>query len=215
MTWAKVCDTLHGHPKALDAGLEAMGLWVRALSHCAAYGSNGHVRRSTAVSLAGTSERAERLARRLVRARLWELHASGDGWQVHDYLDCNPTRDAVLAEKAAKREGGRRGAANRWGKRDGITHSSTHGVSHGVTHGVSHGVSHASGNAPVPSRPEERDLSPAPQSIQDSKGVPPTALVRAEDRVQSKAETERRRAEQNGQLDALKRDPSYAPGSKP
>src|SRR5580698_11089725 len=32
MTWAKVCDTLHSHPKVLDAGLEAMGLWLRALS---------------------------------------------------------------------------------------------------------------------------------------------------------------------------------------
>lgn len=111
MSWTKVCDSLHGHPKAMDAGLEAMGLWVLALSHCGAYLTNGHVKRSAAARLAG--ERLEVLAAILVRVGLWELHPSGDGWQVHDYLGFNPSRDQVLAD----REKGKRRAAASYEKR--------------------------------------------------------------------------------------------------
>ena len=115
MSWSRIDDTLHGHPKVLDADLEAMGLWVLTLSHCAAYLTDGHVKRAAAVRLAGSIDRLEGVASRLVVAGLWEVHPSGDGWQVHDYLDYNPTREQVIGERERQREGGRRGAAKRWG----------------------------------------------------------------------------------------------------
>ena len=99
MTWAKICDTLHGHPKAADAGLEAMGLWALALSHCAAYSTNGRVKRTAAARLAGDEATLDRLAAKLVDAGLWEVAPDG-GWLVHDYLEYNPSREAVLAERA-------------------------------------------------------------------------------------------------------------------
>jgi hypothetical protein len=51
----------------------------------------------------------------LVGRGLWHLH--DDGWEIHDYLDWNKSRDQVLAIKATKSRAGRAGATSRW---DGI-----------------------------------------------------------------------------------------------
>jgi hypothetical protein len=107
VSWAKLDDTLHAHPKATDAGLEAMGLWVLTLSHCGAYLTDGHVRRPIALRTAGSAEVLERLAANLVRVGLWELHPGGDGWQVHDYLEFNPSRLEVRAQRSATERRGR------------------------------------------------------------------------------------------------------------
>jgi hypothetical protein len=151
MTWAKLCDTAHSHPKFDAAGLEATGLWALSLSHCSAYPSDGHVSERAALKIAGSGAVLTRLAKRLVDAGLWEQHPSGDGWQVHDYLDYQPSRAQVEVERAKKRQGGRDGAARRWG-------NSTHGATSvgqpiaspiGPPIGAPTGVS----DAPVPSRP--------------------------------------------------------------
>lgn len=99
MTWFKVDDRLHSHPKALKAGLEAMGLWTLTGSYCATYETDGLVPRAVADRLAGGSERASRLAGKLVAAGLWDATDDGD-WQFHDWHDFQPTR----AELAANRE---------------------------------------------------------------------------------------------------------------
>ena len=72
------------HPKFLNIGLQATGLWTRTLSHCAAYLTDGHVSRATVNSIVGSPNLAEQLTVQLVGAGLWETHPSGDGWQVHD-----------------------------------------------------------------------------------------------------------------------------------
>jgi hypothetical protein len=167
VSWGKVDDTLHGHPKAIDAGHEAMGLWVEGLSYASAYLTDGHVQRTAGARLAGDEATLERLAARLVRARLWESHPTGDGWQIHDFLQYNPSREQVLAERAAKRAGGRAGAARRWTKgADGSTHGMTQGGSHASAIGI--------GDAPdpVPSRPvptQERPLVSLPLTLASEK----------------------------------------------
>jgi hypothetical protein len=148
MSWAKICDTLHSHPKAMAAELESMGLWALTLSHCAAYLSDGHVTRAAATRIAGP-DRIDRLSARLVSSGLWEPHPSGDGWQVHDYLEFNPPRSHVIAEREAKRQGGRDGAARRW-HRDGSTHRSTHSSSHGGSHASAIGIGDAPDPVPIP-----------------------------------------------------------------
>jgi hypothetical protein len=82
MSWGRIDDTLHSHPKVIDAGFEAMGLWVRALSFVCQYLTDGHVKRSHALQLVGSAGLLDRLSGALVRASLWEVHPSGDGWQV-------------------------------------------------------------------------------------------------------------------------------------
>ncbi len=110
MTWAKVDDRLHGHPKVVKAGLEAMGLWALGLSHCAAYMTDGHLDETTARRLAGA--RLGPLAARLVASGLWSVHPSG-GWTYHDYLDHNPSAEQVRQERERKAEAGRRGGLSK------------------------------------------------------------------------------------------------------
>lgn len=95
--WAKVDDRLHAHPKAAEAGLEAMGLHLLAMSFCAAYETDGHVKERFPTEKAG--ERAGVLVERLVQVGLWELN--GNGWRIHDWLKYNLSkREAKQLAKA-------------------------------------------------------------------------------------------------------------------
>jgi hypothetical protein len=140
MSWAKVDDRLHMHPKAIRAGLEAMGLWCRALSYCTAYGTDGYIDRDTVSRMCGSSKAFIRVTNRLVSSALWEPDESGAGWLIHDFLDYNPSRAERDKEREDKRKAGKEGAHKRWGSRtatDGSCHRSAIGI----------------GDAPVPSRP--------------------------------------------------------------
>lgn len=78
MTWFKVDDRLHSHPKIRRAGTEAVGFWVICGSYCADHLTDGFVSRIDAIHYAGGSEaRAESLASRLVDAGLWEVVDGG------------------------------------------------------------------------------------------------------------------------------------------
>lgn len=103
--WAKVDDRLHAHPKADAAGLEAMGLHLLAMSYCAAYETDGHVKANFPAEKAGKKGAA--LARKLVEARVWETN--GNGWVIHDWLTYNLSKREAeeLAEK--RRLAGKRG----------------------------------------------------------------------------------------------------------
>lgn len=144
MSWAKLCDTLHTHPKAHAAGLEAMGLWVLTLSYVGAYLTDGHIPLWVALSkVDGKQELLQVLSRKLVDAGLWDEREDGDGWNVHQYLEHNPTREYVLAERARKSEAGKLGAAKRWG----------------MAQAMAPAIADAIGGraAPVPSRPARRE----------------------------------------------------------
>ena len=105
MTWAKIDDRLHGHPKARRAGLEAMGMWAMCLSFCAAYNTDGQIGRADVEAIGG--RRAAALAAKLVEAGLWT--PTDDGWTFHDFLAYNPSAAQVEAERKRKAEAGRRG----------------------------------------------------------------------------------------------------------
>lgn len=97
MTWLKVDDQLHGHPKVDGAGLSAMGLWVRCGSWASAYLTEGHI----PASLTRTLGRPRDVAA-LVDAGLWVPNGMG-GFAMHDFLDYNPTAAQVRARRAAAR----------------------------------------------------------------------------------------------------------------
>jgi len=105
MPWAKLDDRLHAHPKAAKAGLEALGLHLLAMSHCAAYETDGHVHVSFPTEKA--AGKGPRLAQTLVDSGLWETN--GSGWVIHHWLDYNPSKAQAAAEAAAKREAGKAG----------------------------------------------------------------------------------------------------------
>lgn len=137
MSWFKVDDKFHGHPKAIEAAdnLAALGLWTLAGSYCSDYPeTDGFVSLGTAARFAGGAQAAKKLAAVLVAAKgaskvgLWT--AEDGGWRFHDWATYQPTAEEVaerIAGISAKRsEAGRRGAVARWqlplandGKSDG------------------------------------------------------------------------------------------------
>lgn len=107
MAWYKVDDQLHSHPKARRAGLEAMGLWTLAGSHCMSYLTDGFVEEWFVDSWPHGRD----LAARLVTVGLW-LVVEG-GWQFHDWEKYQPTRASVRADRDAAAERMRSVRANR------------------------------------------------------------------------------------------------------
>lgn len=145
MTWFKVDDGLHKHRKRVRAGLTvegfaAMGLWTVAGSWSADELTDGWIPDDVIDYLAPGI--GKELATRLERAGLWcRVTRDGDeGWQFHEWTDHQPTREQVLAERAAaalrqkrardrareKRDKeGQDGAASRRDSR--VTNTETHG----------------------------------------------------------------------------------------
>ena len=120
MPWFKVDDSFHSHPKVLAAGNEAVGLYVRCGSYAAQHLTDGFIPEQTVQSFGGlnSSRGADgTLADALVKTKLWRR--TRGGWIMPDYLDFNPSKEAVENERRAKaerqkrwREGQRRRVTN-------------------------------------------------------------------------------------------------------
>jgi hypothetical protein len=99
MTWFKVDDSFHSHPKVLATSPAALGLWVVAGAWSGANLTDGFVPDSALQRLLPDS--AE-LADVLVTAGLWR-RAKG-GHRFHDWGDYNPNSSDVKKERDAARE---------------------------------------------------------------------------------------------------------------
>lgn len=108
MPWFKVDDTLHGHPKARKAGLEAVGLWAVAGAYCSAYKTDGFVPEWYVSSW----RNGRKLASRLVNAKVvtptgfWEpATKNGEpGWQFHDWDHFQPSAEEIEEDRENARE---------------------------------------------------------------------------------------------------------------
>jgi hypothetical protein len=111
MTWAKIDDQLAFHPKAVQAGNEALGMWVRAMSYSCQMLTGGFIAKDMAVAFGGV-----KVAKRLVNARLW--HEVDGGYQFHDWDQYQPCAETEKAKREATRvarsEAGKAGAGARW-----------------------------------------------------------------------------------------------------
>jgi len=147
MTWFKLDDGFHCHPKVLEAGNEAVGLFSRCGSWSSQQLTNGFVPTSIALLYGGRD-----LVAALVEAGLF-VPVDG-GWVMHDYLDYNPSKDQVQADRAAaadrqkrareRAKAAREAKESAWA-RHAVTHSVTHGVTTGVTDADSHAVTESVG----------------------------------------------------------------------
>lgn len=138
MTWFKIDDGFHCHPKVLEAGNEAIGLYARCGSWVSQQLTNGFVPTSIALLYGGRE-----LAAALVEARLW-IPVDG-GWQMHDFLIYNPSKDQVRSDRAAaadrQKRARERAKAAREAKESAMaSHAVTHAVTTSVTDADSHGV---------------------------------------------------------------------------
>lgn len=118
MSWGKVDDGWHDHPKVDKAGLEACGLWGIALSYCCDKLTDGVITRERVVKMAGSQAKATALAKKLCVAVLWHeanepcpkghdhcdrYRADEDGFRFHDWEDYQPTREETVRERERKR----------------------------------------------------------------------------------------------------------------
>lgn len=130
MVWVRLDDQFHSHEKVAelepDLMLAAVGLHALALSWCGDRLTDGMLPKGQPARLAGRN--VDDLIAELVRVGLWERTETG--YQIHDYLDYNPSREEVNTISAVRSEAGKRGAESRWQCLDGKNHGNSHGKSH-------------------------------------------------------------------------------------
>ena len=142
MGWIRIDDGLPEHPKFDQAGPLAGWLWLCGMGYCNRNLTDGRISKER-VPLLSTVPKPEKEALRLVEAGLWV--DEGDAYRVNDYLTYQPSREKVLAERAAAAE--RKARSRGKSQRDsGVTG----GVTDGVTHAGSHGGSHTTPTQPNP-----------------------------------------------------------------
>lgn len=104
MPWARVDDKLHSHPKVRRAWRcrPALGIHLLALSFCMDQGTKGHLTPEWVEDQLPKPAERQRTVDALVEAGLWR--EIDDGWEVHDFLDWNPSPEDIEARRAADRE---------------------------------------------------------------------------------------------------------------
>lgn len=127
MAWVKLDDQFTDHPKIVAAGPQAGWLHVCAMCYASRYLTDGFIPINVIPRL--MTGNTTKLVETLVAVGLWET-AEG-GYQIHDYLEYNPSRADTLAarEKDAKRQ--REHRDSRSGKY--VSHDVCHTVTNTVT----------------------------------------------------------------------------------
>lgn len=105
MTWARLDPDAPQHPKhhhGQRGKLERFGFFAASLCYAARFLTNGHIPAGALdVIFPGTPPATcRRLAAELVASGLWE--ACEGGWQIHDFLKYQPTREEELAARHAQ-----------------------------------------------------------------------------------------------------------------
>lgn len=101
MTWAKLDDNFHSHPKIREAFRRdpaSIGLHAMAISWTSAYEADGRVPTWFIEGVIADESQRHSALDALVSEGLWKRN--GEGFVIHDYLDFNPSR----AELRAKRD---------------------------------------------------------------------------------------------------------------
>lgn len=195
MAWVRLDDQFPDHPKVVTAGPLAGWLHVCALAYCNRHLTDGFIPRAQVGRLAnfdgmlvgyegddGDARTAHEptayeMARALVEVGIWvELQG---GYQIHDFLDFQPSRAEIEARKKVRQDAGRLG-----GQRSGEARSRQ---SRSKTEANREPPTKQNGSKP-PSKPEapgqaeqeaktnpvpdpDRDLDPSPNHLVGSASV--------------------------------------------
>lgn len=173
VSWFKIDDGFHNHPKILAAGNTAAGLWCRLGAYAAQHSTNGFV-----PLLTSRNYGSDRILSKLVACGL--LERVPGGYMIHDYLDWNPSREQVQASRRAAAARQARMRARKAVDSGGAIHRNEagHGVTSEGSHGVSHGSSHAS-----PSRRDGTTSRPKGGTGRPSLRAVPSPPLKCEDHL--------------------------------
>ena len=113
-------DNIEDHPKFVSLSDDSFSLWVRCIGYCRRNLTDGFIPEQAARSRVRGKRAPTKVIGELLAAPvglpdsapLWAVVAGG--YQIHDYLDWNPSKVAVEAMREQKRLAGARG-----GKRSG------------------------------------------------------------------------------------------------
>ena len=105
--WVKLDDSFFENRKVMVLSVRAKLLFLAGLTHTAKNLTDGYLLDGDVRVIRAFAEATPKHVHELVEATLWER--DGRGYSIHDWLDYNPSAEAVLAKRAAKAEAGRAG----------------------------------------------------------------------------------------------------------
>lgn len=121
MAWARIDDQLFMHPKIRKAGPQATLLHIAALTYCNQQLTDGFIPEDVLpmIGMFAFLDPANAMANadRLLSTGLWD--AVANGYQIHDYLQYNMSKEQITEMKEARKEAGKRGAASKNAKYSG------------------------------------------------------------------------------------------------
>lgn len=133
MPWVKLDDRFPSHRKVALLSDRAFRLHVSAICWCAENLTDGRIAERE-LALVAHVRNPKATAKQLEEAGVWDR--TDGGWAIHDYLDYNPSREQVQAERkknADRQEKFRRRKNGKPVPPDGSDAPSSNGVSNGVT----------------------------------------------------------------------------------
>jgi hypothetical protein len=113
MAWVKITDDFYDHDKFLTLTPPADSLWMRSLAWANRRQSDGHLPVQALTNLfnpnglvwsSGEAVTLESVADELVATGLWEESPTGAGYQIHDYLDYQPSKADLTGKREASRQ---------------------------------------------------------------------------------------------------------------
>lgn len=128
MPWVRLDDRFPSHRKVALLSDRAFRLHVSAICWCAENLTDGRIG-DRELPLIAHIRSAKATAKQLEDSGLWDR--TNDGWVIHDYLDYNPSREQVLAERKKNAERQERFRRRRAGKPlppDGARNAGSNGV---------------------------------------------------------------------------------------
>lgn len=131
MAWVRLDDQFARHPKMIAAKPDGMAMHVAAICYCNQYLTDGWVPADVAGSLLNVRRPGEIISR-LCKVGAWSEHEGG--YRLHDYLDFQPSREQVLADRKKARDRQEKARQSRRDKQrdeqrdNGVTHGGVTGA---------------------------------------------------------------------------------------
>lgn len=105
MTWAKLDDSFHSHPKVRAAWYQcpaSLGLHVLAITYAADHETDGVVPGWFVAGAFAKARELQAAVAALLGAGMWREH--DDGYEIHDFLQYHPSRKALAEKRQAEAE---------------------------------------------------------------------------------------------------------------
>ncbi len=108
MTWLRIDDKFTRHRKVAPLSDAAFRLHVTGMVYSSEFETDGRIRAGwlRAMPSLATGKKLMACVAELLQAGVWVPHEDGDGWQIHDFLQWNPSADQVRSKREARAQAG-------------------------------------------------------------------------------------------------------------